>query len=81
MLGNLWEWVDDRYLPYDLPARPGDGRRLPPEPAPSPEDTGLVARGGSYMNAAPLLRVSERYRTSPTNESRSTGIRVARALR
>jgi serine/threonine protein kinase/formylglycine-generating enzyme required for sulfatase activity len=81
MLGNLWEWVDGRYLPYDLPARPGDGRRLPPEPAPSPEDTGIVARGGSYMNAAPLLRVSERYRTSPTNESRSTGIRPGRPAR
>lgn len=78
MLGNLWEWVDDRYLPYDRPARAGDGRREPSDPASSPEETGIVARGGSYMNAAPLLRVSERYRTSPTNESRSTGIRPAR---
>jgi hypothetical protein len=33
------------------------------------------------MNAAPLLRVSERYRTSPTNESRSTGIRPGRPVR
>lgn len=90
MHGNLWEWVADQYLPYDLPPRPGDGLRLPPETAASdpaapeaatPEATGIVARGGSYMNAAPLLRSAERYRTSPTNESRTTGIRPSRPLR
>ncbi len=35
----------------------------------------------SMQTRASLLRISERYRTSPTNGSSSTGIRAARALR
>ncbi|WP_419191901.1 bifunctional serine/threonine-protein kinase/formylglycine-generating enzyme family protein [Engelhardtia mirabilis] len=80
MLGNVWEWCRDRFFRYDeAAARPGDGLRGADVEVPT--DHPIVARGGGYGNSPMNLRSAERYPTSPTLESRSTGIRPARAWR
>ena len=74
MLGNVWEWVADRYQPDSYanspvadPQGPSEGERR-------------VRRGGSYHCAAHLVRVN--YRAADTPETRYTvlGFRVARTL-
>jgi formylglycine-generating enzyme len=57
VLGNAWEWVNDWY--------DGSYYSKSPEADPAGPDTGTmhVLRGGSWMNTANLLRLSDRGRS------------------
>jgi formylglycine-generating enzyme required for sulfatase activity len=73
MLGNVWEWVQDCYLPYtDAPtdgsAHEADGCR------------GRVLRGGAWDEPPGVLRSAERFFQGSANRSSNAGLRVARTL-
>jgi formylglycine-generating enzyme required for sulfatase activity len=73
MLGNVWEWVQDCFLPYA--GAPGDG---------SAHETDScqrrVLRGGAWDEPPAVLRSAERFWQGPANRSSNVGLRVARAL-
>jgi formylglycine-generating enzyme required for sulfatase activity len=73
MLGNVWEWVQDCYLPYA--AAPGDG---------SAHETaacrGRVVRGGAWDDPPAVLRPAERFWLGAGNRNNNIGLRVARTL-
>jgi serine/threonine protein kinase/formylglycine-generating enzyme required for sulfatase activity len=79
VLGNQWEWCLDRAHPYTVAARSGDGLRGADQA--TAEDHDVIARGGSHGNPPSYLRSAARYPTRPALESRSTGLRPARAWR
>jgi formylglycine-generating enzyme required for sulfatase activity len=56
MLGNLWEWVYDRYGPLD--ATPGV--HMDPQ-GPTSGDDSRILRGGSWGDAPKRVRVSDRH--------------------
>lgn len=70
MLGNVWEWCEDRWQDhYDLdhainPRGPGVGSER-------------VARGGSWVPAARHVRAAARRRLSPMYRSYGLGFRLA----
>ena len=75
MLGNVWEWVWDRYdedLEYydSSPSRDPTGHR-------SGQDR--VLRGGSWGNGAGRVRSALRTRDAPGERSRIIGFRLARS--
>jgi serine/threonine protein kinase/formylglycine-generating enzyme required for sulfatase activity len=57
--GNLFEWCLDGLLPYEFPARPGDGLRLPRKSWIEPVKR--VVRGGSFRSTAHFARSAARY--------------------
>ena len=73
MLGNVWEWVQDCYLPYTNAPRDG-----------SAHDTEgcqrRVLRGGAWDESLAVLRSAERFFQGPGNRSSNVGLRVARTL-
>jgi formylglycine-generating enzyme required for sulfatase activity len=74
-LGNVWEWVQDRYAP--------DYYSRSPERDPSGAATGdyRIARGGSWRGIARgPSRVSSRYILKSTVRSIVVGFRIARQL-
>ena len=75
MHGNVWEWVEDCYLPnYD--GAPADGSpRLGPDCGSS-----RVLRGGSWDYNPEDLRSAVRYRLPPVYRVDEIGFRVAREL-
>jgi len=65
IIGNVWEWTDTWYGPYDDPTPPAELK---------------VLRGGA-MDAAPYAsRASYRYRLHPSYTSYNIGFRIARSL-
>ena len=72
MLGNVWEWVWDRYGRY-----PAVSVADPTGPAEGPY---RVARGGCWQNDAPFLRATKRALSRPSGRSHSVGFRIARTL-
>ena len=75
MLGNVWEWVEDCW--HDsYQGAPSDARAWT-----SSGDCGRrVVRGGSWFNAAELLRPGARYRTATALRVSNQGFRVSRRL-
>jgi formylglycine-generating enzyme required for sulfatase activity len=70
MLGNVWEWVWDRYGPY------------PNKRARDPQGLGRapfrVYRGGGYSSGAALCRAANRGHALPDRRLPTIGFRVAR---
>jgi formylglycine-generating enzyme required for sulfatase activity len=76
--GNVWEWCQDRYLPYP--------EALGGRPVLDREDTlttvlgahARVVRGGSFLNRAPIVRSAARNKYEPTRAYYYVGFRVVR---
>ena len=73
MLGNVWEWVEDWYGPYDP--------HPPPDPTGPKEGTLRVLRGGSFLDEPVFLRSAGRYWVGPEYRFRNNGFRCARGPR
>ncbi len=73
MMGNVWEWVQDCYLPYA--GAPSDG---------SAHETngcrGRVVRGGAWDDPPAVLRSAERFWLGAGNRNNNIGLRLARTL-
>ncbi len=71
MHGNVWEWVADRYAPYE----PGPWKDL--------KDSGTnvirLVRGGAFDDSSFILRLADRYRYLPSFRGRVVGFRCARS--
>ncbi|MBC7775381.1 MAG: formylglycine-generating enzyme family protein [Phycisphaerae bacterium] len=65
MSGNVWEWCQDRYLPYDG-CRSHDAALI-----------SRVVRGGSWVNSARMCRVANRGLNAPELKYDLIGFRLA----
>jgi formylglycine-generating enzyme required for sulfatase activity len=74
MHGNVWEWCRDRYLPYSVPPRVGDGLRDAAAPAER------VTRGGAFNYPVHDARAANRFPERPENLFMARGVRAARVL-
>ena len=74
VVGNVWEWVSDRYAPY------GPEELLDPR---GPEaGTERVIRGGAWNGSdAAWVRPTFRYKDEPDKKSHGIGFRCAAAPR
>jgi hypothetical protein len=80
--GDVWEWCEDRYLPYpELP------RSTAAEDVEQSElviqDTEAdrrVLRGGSFLNRAPIVRSAARNRYRASTANYYVGLRVVRTI-
>ena len=70
MLGNVWEWTQDRYGDY-----PGGSVTDPQGPASGSE---RVARGGGWYGFARYCRASNRGYDSPGSRDGDAGFRLLR---
>ncbi len=74
--GNVWEWCQDGYVPYDQhPPRPGDGLRVG---GPARE---RVARGAGFKNGARSSRSAGRLIAAQTTRDEGVGLRPVQPLR
>jgi formylglycine-generating enzyme required for sulfatase activity len=65
MAGNAWEWVEDRFGPYNANSAPGP-------------DAPRLVRGGAWLDDnLDLLAVSHRHDVPPDSYSYSVGFRIA----
>lgn len=81
MHGNVREWVEDCYLPYDPTNVSGAG--IPLSTSSGPDQgacTSRVGRGGSWYNSPRILRISNRDNDAPIYRSARLGFRVARTV-
>jgi formylglycine-generating enzyme required for sulfatase activity len=78
VLGNIWEWCHDRYLPYA-----GDGPSEDKEDMEYKVDksSSRVLRGGSFNVQAPNVRSADRNFFPPATRVNTVGLRVARTYR
>ena len=70
LAGNVWEWVDDWYGPYDEAPTDGSARSRAAELR--------VFRGGCWYVTADRLRAAYRYWNAPGFRSNFLGFRLAR---
>ena len=73
MHGNVWEWVQDWYAPYDYQAAADSGG--------PPKGDGRVLRGGSFADVPVNLRSAVRSWLWPSRAYWGRGFRVARGAR
>ena len=71
MLGNVWEWVQDCFLPYT--DAPGDGAHE------TENCKARVLRGGAWDEPLSVLRSAERFYQAAGFRSGNVGLRVARS--
>lgn len=74
MLGNVWEWVEDRYH-ANYHRVPKDGRAW------AGGEAMRVVRGGSWMNEADESRAARRDASAADGCGENSGFRVARELK
>jgi formylglycine-generating enzyme required for sulfatase activity len=79
MHGNVWEWVQDWYLPGTY-AKAGDKSTVIDPQGPAEAAT-RVLRGGSWSNEARYLRSAHRNAYPPDYKSANVGFRVAMSLK
>ena len=80
MLGNAFEWTEDRYTRYS----DGGGHAAIAEGEKTGTSNGcveVVLRGGSFSSPATLLRSAYRERSSPSDPLETYGFRYVRTLR
>ena len=70
MIGNVWEWVQDRYGPYQ--------QGLANDPTGSQEGHHRVMRGGSWDNNPGLCRATTRLHVGPNHRFDFVGFRLLR---
>ncbi|MCK6453862.1 MAG: SUMF1/EgtB/PvdO family nonheme iron enzyme [Alphaproteobacteria bacterium] len=75
MLGNVFEWVEDRWHP-DYAGAPEDGSAWER----GGDESKRVRRGGSWDKSRSGVRAAYRTSDSPTYRDRDTGFRVLREL-
>jgi formylglycine-generating enzyme required for sulfatase activity len=80
ILGNAFEWTEDRYSPDRDAARPRPDRAGAKIEAPEPEIE-VVLRGGSFNGPATSLRSAYRERSAPSAPLGTYGFRYARTLK
>ena len=73
MLGNVWEWVQDCYLPYT--GAPADGSAHDAN-----DCKGRVVRGGAWDDPPGVLRSAERFWMGSASRNNNIGLRLARTL-
>jgi formylglycine-generating enzyme required for sulfatase activity len=73
MLGNVWEWVHDRYGPYE------DGEPATEDPTGPPSGAEHVYRGGGWSITARSVRAANRVKLRPHERHRYLGFRPARS--
>ena len=74
ILGNVFEWCQDRAAPYSNPTRATDGLRR------RAESEKRVLRGGGYGQTVFFTRSASREPTVPTFRGNMIGVRPARLL-
>jgi formylglycine-generating enzyme required for sulfatase activity len=72
MSGNVWEWVQDEYCPYDTTAVT--------DPIGSCGSDRRVIRGGSWAFDGGSARCGVRYSHRPGDRGYSLGFRLAREV-
>jgi formylglycine-generating enzyme required for sulfatase activity len=77
VIGNVYEWCRDWYVPYSVPVRGGDGLRQ----APSGLRKVRVLRGGDWGSDSKNLRSAARFQASAQFRLESLGVRPARPVR
>ncbi|MEO1336272.1 MAG: SUMF1/EgtB/PvdO family nonheme iron enzyme [Myxococcota bacterium] len=70
MLGNVWEWCQDRHASYSSEAQP--------DPTGPSEGESRVIRGGSWDALARLCRAAYRGAYRPSDRSDYVGFRFCR---
>jgi formylglycine-generating enzyme required for sulfatase activity/serine/threonine protein kinase len=80
MLGNAFEWTEDRYTRDITLASPGSARAGAKLENPI-RDVEVVLRGGSYSSPATALRSAYRERSAPSDPLETYGFRYVRTLR
>jgi len=76
MIGNVWEWVEDRWHDSHEGAPDDGSARLDPGSG----EAGRVVRGGSWFINPRSCRAACRYRVEPDYRDLDTGFRPARTL-
>lgn len=80
MCGNVWEWVDSPFVPFDgfkpVPYRIGKKTEYI---SPDFNRTTRIAKGGYYGSARDVLRVDFRLPMKPTESDEGLGFRAARS--
>ena len=70
MLGNVWEWCNDRYGPY------ANGSVT--DPAGPTTGTMRTTRGGAWTDASEFVRPANRFKSDPLGRYNNVGLRPAR---